>query len=67
MSAAKNRRTSNFVWRFIAIAVPTLLLLDIAVVSYATKLSTLLLIMCAGWLERTREDRAPVVLERGAP
>jgi hypothetical protein len=34
--------------------VPTLLLLDIAVVSYASKLSTMLLIMSAGWLERTR-------------
>jgi O-antigen ligase len=66
-AAARRWRTSDFVWRFIAIAMPTLLVLDIAVVSYTSKLSTLLLIMCAGWLERTREDRAPVVLERGAP
>jgi O-antigen ligase len=66
VSAGRRWRTDDFVWRFIAIAVPTLLLLDIAVVSYASKLSTLLLIMCAGWLERTREDRAPVVLEGGA-
>ncbi len=53
-AAARLRRTDDFVWRFIAIAVPTLLLLDIAMVSYASKLSTLLLIMSAGWLERTR-------------
>jgi O-antigen ligase len=52
--AARLRRTDDFVWRFIVIAVPTLLLLDIAVVSYTSKLSTLLLIMSAGWLERTR-------------
>lgn len=31
-AAARMRRTDDFVWRFIAIAVPTLLLLDIAVV-----------------------------------
>ncbi len=59
-AAARLRRTDEFVWRFIVIAVPTLLLLDIAVVSYAFKLSTLLLIMSAGWLERTREG-GPVV------
>jgi O-antigen ligase len=53
-AAARLRRTDEFVWRFIVIAVPTLLLLDIAVVSYTSKLSTLLLIMSAGWLERTR-------------
>jgi O-antigen ligase len=53
-AAVRLRRTDDFVWRFIAIAVPTLLLLDVAVVSYASKLSTLLLIMSAGWLERTR-------------
>ncbi len=53
-AAARLRRTDDFVWRFIAIAVPTLLLLDIAVVSYTSKLPTLLLIMSAGWLERTR-------------
>ena len=53
-AAARLRRTDDFVWRFIVIAVPTLLLLDVAVVSYASKLSTLLLIMSAGWLERTR-------------
>jgi len=53
-AAARLRRADDFVWRFIAIAVPTLLLLDVAVVSYASKLSTLLLIMSAGWLERTR-------------
>ncbi len=52
-AAARLRRTDEFVWRFIVIAVPTLLLLDIAVVSYTSKLSTLLLIMSAGWLERT--------------
>jgi len=52
-AAARLRRTDDFVWRFIVIAVPTLLLFDIAVVSYASKLSTLLLIMSAGWLERT--------------
>ncbi len=51
-AAARARRTDDFVWRFIAVAVPTLLLLDVAVVSYASKLSTLLLIMSAGWLER---------------
>jgi O-antigen ligase len=51
-AAARARRSDDFVWRFIAIAVPTLLFLDIAVVSYASKLSTLLLIMSAGWLER---------------
>ncbi len=56
-AAARLRRTDDFVWRFIAIAVPTLLLLDIAVVSYTSKLSTLLLIMSAGWLERTRVGR----------
>ena len=59
-AAARVRRTDEFVWRFIVIAVPTLLLLDIAVVSYTFKLSTLLLIMSAGWLERTREN-GPVV------
>ncbi len=53
-AAARQRRTDDFVWRFIVIAVPTLLLLDMAVVSYAAKLSTMLLIMSAGWLERTR-------------
>ena len=53
-AAARLRRTDDFVWRFIVIAVPTLFLLDIAVVSYTSKLSTLLLIMSAGWLERTR-------------
>jgi len=53
-AAVRRRRTDDFVWRFIAITVPILLLLDIAVVSYASKLSTLLLIMSAGWLERTR-------------
>jgi O-antigen ligase len=58
-SAARRWRTDDFVWRFIAIAVPTLLLLDIAVVSYASKLSTMLLIMCAGWLERTRVHDVP--------
>ena len=52
-AAARLRRTDEFVWRFIVIAVPTLLLLDIAMVSYTAKLSTLLLIMSAGWLERT--------------
>lgn len=55
-AAARLRRTDDFVWRFVVIAVPTLLLLDIAVVSYASKLSTLLLIMSAGWLERKRID-----------
>ena len=59
-AAARLRRTDDFVWRFIAIAVPTLFLLDIAVVSYTSKLSTLLLIMSAGWLERTCEG-GPVV------
>jgi len=57
-AAARLRRTDDPVWRFIAIAVPTLLLLDIAVVSYASKLSTMLLIMSAGWLERTRVTRS---------
>ncbi len=52
-AAARLRRTDDSVWRFIVIAVPTLLLLDIAVVSYASKLSTLLLITSVGWLERT--------------
>ncbi len=55
-AAVRLRRTDDFVWRFIVIAVPTLLLLDIAVVSYTSKLSTLLLIMSAGWLERTHVD-----------
>ena len=55
-AAARRWRTDDFVWRFIAIAVPTLLLLDIAVVSYASKLSTLLIIMSAGWLERSRAE-----------
>ena len=43
----------RFVGCFTLILVPTLLLLDIASVSYTSKLSTLLMIMCAGWLERT--------------
>jgi hypothetical protein len=43
-AAVRLRRTDDFVWRFIVIAVPTLLLLDIAVVSYTSKLPTLLLI-----------------------
>jgi starch synthase (maltosyl-transferring) len=58
-AAARLRRTDDFVWRFIVIAVPTLLLLDIAAVSYTSKLSTMLLIMSAGWLERTRTDPTP--------
>ena len=63
-AAVRVRRTDDFVWRFIAIAVPTLLALDIAVVSYTTKLSTLLLIMSAGWLERNRaRDGLPVSKE----
>jgi hypothetical protein len=52
-AAVRLRRTDDFVWRFIVIAVPTLLLLDIAVVSYTSKLPTLLLITSVGWLERT--------------
>jgi O-antigen ligase len=67
IGAARRRRTDDFVWRFIAIAVPMLLLLDVAVVSYASKLSTLLLIMSAGWLERTRDDHAPSFVEGGSP
>ncbi len=55
-AAVRLRRTDDFVWRFIVIAVPTLLLLDIAVVSYTSKLSTLLLITSVGWLERTHVD-----------
>jgi O-antigen ligase len=53
-AAARLRRTDDFVWRFIAITVPILLLFDMAMVSYASKLPTLLLIMSAGWLERAR-------------
>ncbi|MFH1864648.1 MAG: O-antigen ligase family protein [Candidatus Eisenbacteria bacterium] len=59
--AARLRRTDDFVWRFIVIAVPTMLLLDIAAVSYTSKLPTLLLIMSAGWLERTRVRDASFV------
>jgi O-antigen ligase len=67
VGAARRWRPDDFVWRFIAIAVPMLLLLDVAVVSYASKLSTLLLIMSAGWLERTRDDRARSSVAEGAP
>lgn len=67
-SALRLRRTDDFVWRFIAIAVPTLLLLDMAVVSYASKLSTMLLIMSVGWLERSRlRDEVPDIALRAAP
>jgi len=37
--------------RFAMLFVPTLLVLDLAVVSYAMKLPTLLLIMSAGWID----------------
>ena len=53
-------------WRFFVIVLPTLLLLDVAVVSYVSKLSTLLLIMSAGWLERTRLEGASRAANGGA-
>jgi len=40
--------------RFIMIFVPTLVVLDTAAVSYLMKLPTLLLIMCAGWVDARR-------------
>ncbi len=45
------RRSDSLGSRFIIIFVPTLLLLDAAAVSYLMKLPTLLLIMCAGWVD----------------
>jgi len=45
------RRQGGLGARFIIIFVPTLLLLDAASVSYLMKLPTLLLIMCAGWID----------------
>ena len=55
---AKALRAGNrcsFVGRFILILIPTLMLLDMASVSYTAKLSSLLMLMSAGWLERTPE------------
>jgi O-antigen ligase len=45
-------RRGGMVWRFALLFIPMIVLLDVASVSYAHKLSSLLLIMCAGWLDR---------------
>ena len=45
------RRHRVLAARFAMLFVPTLLVLDLAVVSYAMKLPTLLLIMSAGWID----------------
>jgi len=51
--ALRPQNRHGFVWRFVLLFVPTMLLLDIAAVSYTQKISVLLMMMCAGWLERT--------------
>lgn len=52
--------------RFAVLAVLLLMLLDVASVSYATKLPTLLLITCAGWLDgRPAAGRRAVADARG--
>jgi len=48
----RNHHRDSFVGRFTIIIVLTTLLLDVASVSYASKVPTLMMIMCAGWLER---------------
>ena len=51
------KKHGGLLWRFTLLYIPMITLLDVANVSYAHKLTSLLLIMCAGWLERLREER----------
>jgi O-antigen ligase len=57
LSAIFARGREQRVRRFIIIAIPTLLILDMAFVSYATKLVSLLTIMLAGWIDQERDTR----------
>ncbi|MBN2564226.1 MAG: O-antigen ligase family protein [Candidatus Eisenbacteria bacterium] len=51
VSAIRSPGRDPCVRRFILIVVPTLLILDMAFVSYATKLVSLLMVMLAGWID----------------
>ncbi len=44
----------------ILILLPMIVVLDIAVVSYYMKLPALLMILCAGWLDRSASERRPL-------
>jgi O-antigen ligase len=55
VSALRDRGRDPNVRRFLIIVIPTLLILDMAFVSYATKLVSLMMIMLAGWIERERD------------
>lgn len=57
----RDHHRDSFVGRFTIIIVLTTLLLDVASVSYTSKLTTLLMITCAGWLERSGAGRGTVV------
>jgi O-antigen ligase len=56
-SSARERNRDPDVRRFLMIAIPTLMLLDMAFVSYATKLVSLTTIMLAGWVDRRNDLR----------
>ena len=54
-TSVRDRHRGRLVGRSTIIVVLTFLLLDMAAVSYTDKLSTLLMITLAGWLERSNE------------
>ena len=43
--------------RFVVLIVVTLMVLDFGAVSYPSKLPSLLLLACAGWLDSARDER----------
>ncbi len=45
-------RVDSLLRRFVFIFVPTFLILDVGVVSYYSKMQTILLIVCAAWIDR---------------
>lgn len=57
MKAFASDERSSVVRAVILILLPMMVLLDIAVVSYYMKLPVLLTILCAGWLDRSADER----------
>jgi len=51
-------RAEDLLRRFVFVFVPTFLLLDVGFVSYYSKMQTLLLIVCAAWIDRSSMDAA---------
>jgi len=59
MKALGSRERSSVVRAVILVLLPMIVVLDLAIVSYCMKLPVLLTILCAGWLDRSADERRP--------